>query len=36
LSPNEEVKATINIKYKKGGQGGFRGDKVNELLQAMI
>ncbi len=36
LSPNEEIKDKVNIQFSKGGQQGFRGDKINELLKKMI
>lgn len=36
LSPNEEVKEKVNITFSKGGNQGFRGDKINELLKNMI
>lgn len=36
LSPTEEVKEKINIKYAKEGNQGFRGDKINDLLKNMI
>jgi large subunit ribosomal protein L7e len=36
LSPTEAVQSQVNIPYYKGGQHGFRGDKINELLKNMI
>jgi hypothetical protein len=36
LSPTEEIKDKVNIRFSKGGQQGFRGDKINELLKQMI
>jgi large subunit ribosomal protein L7e len=36
LSPIEEIQSQVNIPFYKGGQHGFRGDKVNDLLKQMI
>jgi large subunit ribosomal protein L7e len=36
LSSTEEVKSQVNLPFYKGGQHGFRGDKINELLKQMI
>jgi hypothetical protein len=36
LSPTEEIKEKVNIQFFRGGQQGFRGDKINELLKKMI
>lgn len=36
LSPTDEIKDKVNIKFSKGGQQGCRGDKINELLKQMI
>lgn len=36
LSPIDEIKDKVNIKFSNGGQQGFRGDQINELLKKMI
>lgn len=36
LSPCEDVKEKVNVKFEKGGQQGSRGDKINDLLKKMI
>ncbi len=36
LSPTDEVKEGVNVQFFKGGQQGFRGDKINDLLKKMI
>ncbi len=36
LSPSEDVKEKVNVKFFRGGAQGFRGDKINELLANMI
>jgi len=36
LSPTDEVKEKVNIQFFRGGQHGFRGDKINDLLKKMI
>ncbi len=36
LSPNEEIMDKVNVQFSKGGQQGFRGDQINDLLKKMI
>lgn len=36
LSPSEDVKDKVNINFSKGGNQGFRADKINDLLKKMI
>jgi large subunit ribosomal protein L7e len=36
LSKTEEVKDKVNIPFSKGGNQGFRGDNMDELLKKMI
>jgi len=36
LSPYEEIKSTIQTNFSKGGQQGFRGDKINQTIIQMI
>jgi large subunit ribosomal protein L7e len=36
LSPTEEIQSQVNIPFFKGGQHGFRGENINDLLKKMI
>lgn len=36
LSKTEEIVDKVNIPFNKGGAQGFRGDKIDEILQNMI
>ena len=36
LEANDEGFDKVNISFEKGGNQGFRGDKINALLKKMI
>ena len=36
LETNDEGFDKVNISFEKGGNQGFRGDKINALLKKMI